>query len=260
MQNRGALALFIVCALGTQASADLATGREKLQGGDYKTAIAELSKVTGKDQKAARILLARAQLETGDYAAAEGTAAALAKGTDALAIEARILLDDIRFQTGRGADARKDLEQLYKDKPDDRGVRTALAEARYNQGAVVDAKALFDLTIKEFDAQKLNLDDAMQLYQLAIAAHYTSQFELANDSYRAALKLNPRLVEIGVRWADLFSRKYASEQNARGFLVLARDLRELGDGVLVVAPLQLLATRGEISACRRAQGTDDEQR
>jgi cellulose synthase operon protein C len=215
MQNRGALALFIVCALSTAASADLATGREKLQAGEYKTAIAELSKVTGKDQKAARILLARAQLETGEYAAAEGTAAALAKGTDAQAIEARILVDDIRQQTGRGADARKDLEQLYKDKPDDRSVRTALAEIRFNQGAVVDAKALFDLTIKEFDAQKLNLDDAMQLYQLAIAAHYTSQFELANDSYRAALKVNPRLVEIGVRWADLFSRKYASELAAQ---------------------------------------------
>ncbi|HTL34095.1 MAG TPA: tetratricopeptide repeat protein [Kofleriaceae bacterium] len=215
MRNRGALALLIVCALGSSASADLASGRDKLQAGDYKNAISELSKVTGKDQKAARILLARAQVETGDYAAAEGTVAPIAKGTDAQAIEARILLNEIRRETGRGADARKDLEQLYKDKPDDRSVRTALAEIRFNQGAVVDAKTLFDMTIKEFDAQKLNLDDAMQLYQLAIAAHYTSQFELANDSYRAALKVNPKLAVIGVRWADLFSRKYASELAAQ---------------------------------------------
>ena len=57
--------------------------------------------------------------------------------------------------------------QLYKDKPDDRAVRTALAEVRYAQGALADAKTLFDQTIKEFDAQKLNLDDPMQLYQLA---------------------------------------------------------------------------------------------
>jgi Tfp pilus assembly protein PilF len=216
MRNRGALALFIVCALGHRASADLASGRERLQGGDYKNAIAELSKVTGKDQKAARILLARAQIETGDYAAAEGTVAPIAKsGTDAQAIEARLLLNEIRQKTGRGADARKDLETLFKDKPDDRSVRTALAESRHNLGAIVEAKNLFDLTIKEFDAQKLNLDDAMQLYQLSIAAHYTAQFELANDSYRAALKLKPRMTEIGVRWADLFSRKYASELAAQ---------------------------------------------
>ena len=56
--------------------------------------------------------------------------------------------------TGRGADARKDLEQLYKDHPDDRAVRTALAEVRYWQGDLAGAKTLFDLTIKEFDAQE----------------------------------------------------------------------------------------------------------
>src|SRR4051812_5721290 len=166
MRSHGALALVIVCALGTgtTASADLTTGRDRLVAGDYKAAISELTKTTGKDRNAARILLARAQLETGDYAAAEGGVAAIAQGKDAQAIEARILLDDIRTKTGRGADARKDLEQLFKDKPDDRSVRTALAEIRYNQGAVVDAKTLFDLTIKEFDGQKLNLDDPQQLY------------------------------------------------------------------------------------------------
>ncbi|HSD88797.1 MAG TPA: tetratricopeptide repeat protein [Kofleriaceae bacterium] len=215
MRTRSSLAVVILCALGTVAQADLATGRDKLSAGDYKTAIAELTKVSGKDRTAARILLARAQVETGDYAAAESTITPLSQGKDAQAVEARILLDDIRRATGRGADARKDLEQLFKDHPDDRGARTALAEIRYNQGAVVDAKTLFDMTIKEFDAQKLNLDDAMQLYQLAIAAHYTSQYELANDSYRAALKLNPKLTDLDVRWADLFSRKYASELAAQ---------------------------------------------
>ena len=57
------------CASAEPARADLATGRDKLIAGDYKTAIAELGKVTGKDRPAARILLARAQLATGDYAA-----------------------------------------------------------------------------------------------------------------------------------------------------------------------------------------------
>src|SRR5215204_5509986 len=141
---RTALALVLVCSLGTAAHADVTTGRDKLTIGDYKTAIAELSKVTGKDQKPSRVLLARAQIATGDYAAAEGTLAPLAQGgKDAVAIEARILLDDLRRLTGRIADARKDLEALFKDKPDDRAVRTALGEVRHGQGKVVDAKVLF---------------------------------------------------------------------------------------------------------------------
>ncbi|HEY5925579.1 MAG TPA: tetratricopeptide repeat protein [Kofleriaceae bacterium] len=212
---RTALALVLVCAFSGAADADLTTGRDKLAAGDYKAAIADLSKVGGKDQKAARILLARAQIVTGDYAAAEGTLAPIAQGKDAAAVEARILMNELRRMTGRIADARKDLEALFKDKPDDRAVRTALGEVRHAQGNVVDAKVLFDRTIKEFDGQKLNLDDAMQLYQLAQAAKFTSQYELANDSYRAALKLNPKLTDVGVQWADLFSRKYANELAAQ---------------------------------------------
>lgn len=244
------LALVLVCALEAAAFADLGTGRDKLVAGDYKTAIAELSKVAGKDQVAARILLARAQIETGDYAAAEGTLVPLSKTN----VEARLLLDDLRMNTGRGADARKDLEALFKDKPDDRAVRTALAEARYNQGDVVEAKTLFDQTIKEFDAQKLNLDDAMQLYQLAVAADYTSQYELANDSYRAALKLKPQLTDIGVRWADLFSRKYASELAAQTLEEVFKvnpnhpDAHAAMAGVIVETSYDLAAVRHHLDA------------
>lgn len=199
------IALAVLCTVAGTARADLAAGRDKLVAGDYKGAIAELSKVSGKDRPAARLLLAKAQMATGDYAGAESTASAIKD------VDGHLALDDIRRTTGRGTDARKDLEQLYKDHPDDRAVRTALAEARFWQGDLPGAKDLFELTIKEFDAKKLNLDDALTLYQLAEAARYTSQYELANDSYRAALKIDPKLTEAGVRWADLFSQKYASE-------------------------------------------------
>jgi tetratricopeptide (TPR) repeat protein len=200
-----------LCASANLARADLASGRDKLTAGDYKTAISELGKVSGKDRPAARILLARAQLTTGEYAAAESTITPLTAGTSKEAIEARLVLDQIRRTTGRNADARKDLEQLLKDHPDDRAVRTALGVLRHDQGDAIGAKALFDQTIHEFDAKKLDLNDADALFQLAEAARYTSQFELANDSYRAALKIKPQLVGAGLAWADLFSAKYASE-------------------------------------------------
>ncbi len=216
---RTRLALSLVCALSGIAQADLATGRDKLTGGDYKGAIADLSKVTGKDKAAARLLLARVQATMGDYAAAEATATPLAlpQAKDPQAIEAHLLLDEIRHATGRNADARKDLEALAITAPDDREVRTALAELRMRMGDAVDAKALFDKTIAEFDnqAKTLDLNDAVQLVQVAEAARYTSNYELANDSYRAALKIRPQLTGAGVAWADLFSQKYASELAAQ---------------------------------------------
>jgi len=224
---RGTLAVLLLCASGTLARADLATGRDKLVAGDYKTAISELAKASSKDRPAAQLLLARAQLATGDYAGAERSVTALASGKDALAVEAHLVLDQVRRTTGRNGDARTDLEQLYKDHPTDRAVRTALGVLRHDQGEVVSAKALFDMTIKEFDQKTLDLNDADALYQLAEAARYTSQYELANDSYRAAWDLatkvppgttgrptinsNPQLFESNIAWASLFSRKYASE-------------------------------------------------
>ncbi|MFT3693915.1 MAG: tetratricopeptide repeat protein [Kofleriaceae bacterium] len=216
-----------MCASAQLARADLASSRDKFLAGDYKTAIAELGKITGKERTAARVLLARAQIEVGDYAGAEQTLTPLT----AQSIEARLVLNQVRVATGRAADARKDLEQLAKDHPDDRAVRTALAIVRHDQGNLVDAKTLFDITIKEFDAKKLDLNDPEQLFELAESARYTSQFELANDSYRAAWALatqvqpgkqgppivnsKPELIISNLAWADLFSQKYASELAAQ---------------------------------------------
>jgi tetratricopeptide (TPR) repeat protein len=204
------VASLVVMVAGGIAHADLTTGRDKLIAGDYKVAIAELGKVIGKDRAAAQILKARAQITTGDVAGADATLTPLVGGKDAQAAEARLVLAELRQAQGRISDARKDLEALFKDRPDDRAVRTALARVRYKQGEILPAKSLFDETIKESDAQKLNLDDPDQLVQLAEAARYTGQFQLANDAFREALKLRPQMSDAGIEWADLFLQKYAA--------------------------------------------------
>jgi tetratricopeptide (TPR) repeat protein len=205
--------LIVAMAASGVARADLASSRDKLIAGDYKTALAELGKIGGKDRPAARLLLARAQLATGDYAAAEATLTPLAPAAakDATAIEAHLVLDQLRRRTGRTREARADLEQLWKDHPTDRAVRTALGEVRRALGDVVGGKALFDETIKESDARTLDLDDPVQTYQLAVAARETSQFQLANDAFRETLKLSPQLTDAGIEWADLFLGKYAAQ-------------------------------------------------
>jgi tetratricopeptide (TPR) repeat protein len=207
------LGLVLVAAMASAAHADLASGTDKLIAGDYKAAIAELGKVTGKDRPTARIRLARAQMATGDYTGAETTLAPLAPAggaKDPQAIEAHLALDELRQRTGRTADALADLEQLWKDHPADRAVRTQLAQTRHALGNVLGAKALFDETIKESDANKLDLDDPVQTYQLAIAARYTSEFHLASDAFRETVKLRPQATEAGIAWADLFLEKYAA--------------------------------------------------
>lgn len=204
------LAVLVVSLAAGSARADLASGREKYASGAYKAAKAELEKVAGKDRPAARVLLARTQLALGDYAGAEATLAPLAVGKDPQAAEARLVLAEARQLTGRIADARRDLEQLYRDRPDDRTVRTALGLLRLAQGEGLKAKELFDATIKESDDSKLNLDDPMEMYQLAVAARYTSNFQLSNDAFREAMRKGPQLTDVGVAWADLFLQKYAA--------------------------------------------------
>lgn len=211
--TRWGLALIAAMTASSVAHADLAAGRDKLIAGDYKTAIAELGKVTGKDRPAARLLLARAQRAIGDYAAAEATIAPLTQGPakDAQAIEAHLVFDELRRITGRTKDALADLEQLWKGHTGDRAIRTALGQTRYVLGDVLGAKALFDETIKESDANKLDLDDPVQTYQLALAARYTSQFQLANDTFRETIQLRPQETSAGIAWADLFLEKYAAQ-------------------------------------------------
>ncbi len=210
MRRACAPALLILVATSRLAFADLSTGRDKLIAGDYKTAISELSKVSGKDRPAARVLLARAQIATGDYAGAESTLSPMATGTTPPAIDARIELAHLRVLTGHLAKARADLEALYKVKPE-RNVRTELGELRLAQGDVLGAKTLFDITVKEQDNNKLDFDNPEDMYELAIAAKNTSEFKLANDAFRESVKLRPQDTGVGVSWADLFLQKYSAQ-------------------------------------------------
>jgi predicted Zn-dependent protease len=208
--TRIGLALLVVALAAGMAHADLASGRDKYTSGDYKGARTELEKVSGKDRPAARLLLGRTQMTVGDYAAAEATLTPLTAGKDAQAAEARMALAELRQLTGRIADARRDLEQLYRERPDDRAVRTALGLVRLAQGENLKAKELFDLTIKESDNSKLDLDNPVDMYHLAIAARFTSNFQLSNDAFREALRKAPQQTGVGIAWADLFLQKYAA--------------------------------------------------
>ena len=246
-----AAAAATVAAAGGLAHADLVTGQDKLIAGDYKAALVELRGVTGKDRTAARLLLARALRETGDLAGAEATLTPLAGGSakDAQVADARMQLDQVREATGRIADARKDLESMWKDRPDDRAVRTALALVRRAQGDVLGAKALFDLTIAESDANKLDFDKPDEMYPLAIAARYTGNPHLSNDAFREVLRKAPQLSDAGVAWADLFIQKYSSDVAAQTLEEVFKVNPHHADAHAAMAEV-ILDTRYDLAAVR----------
>ena len=75
----------------------------------------------------------------------------------------------------------------------------------------------------------------------AEAARLTSQYELANDSYREAVKLQPQMTRAGIAWSYLFLQKYAAplaEQNepAEATQVQVTPLSSGGKVSLTVAP------------------------
>jgi len=206
------LVVALLLLVPASARADLATGRDKLTAGDYKAAISELAKATGKERSPARLLLVDAQLATGDYTAAEATAAALINDKDAkTAAAGRIALSRVHRAIGKYDEARVDVEPLLKAQPDHLAGRWAMALALDAVGDTKGSQALWKSIMADFDAQKVNIDDPDQLFYLAEAARYTEQFMFANDSYREAAALAPADTRTGIAWAYLFLQKYSSD-------------------------------------------------
>jgi tetratricopeptide (TPR) repeat protein len=194
------------------AHADLQSGSDKLAAGDYKGAIADLQKVTGKDKGAAKLVLFEAQLATGDLTGAETTAQAAAGDKDAkIAARGKVALSRVHRATGNFDQAKADVEALYKSDPSNLPVRWAYALVLQDTGHGADAAAVWQTFMDDFDAQKIDIEDPDQLFYLAESARYTAQFQFANDSYREAQALAPADDRTGIAWADLFLQKYASE-------------------------------------------------
>jgi tetratricopeptide (TPR) repeat protein len=196
------------------------TGRDRLTAGRYAEAIAELERTTGAERSQARLLLARAQRETGALAAAEATAKALLGDKDAAIVAgARVELAAARRLQGRGAEARADLAAAVAAAPGDRALRTAYMQVLHERGAVEDARKLAMLTIDEWEdagrmsdeakaKAKFDVEDATQVYYLAEAARLIDDVDFANQCYDGAIDLAPELAEAGLGGAELNMSNY----------------------------------------------------
>ncbi len=196
----------------TPARANLAGGRDKLNAGDYKAAIALLNKVSGADRPAARLLLVQALMATGDHPAAEVAAQGVASDPSAaVAADGKVALAEVLRATGRLAQARSAIEPLVAANPGHLRARRMLALILTDLGERDAARKLWRKTIEAYDAGKLDLDAAEDLFALAEAGRNVGQFQLANDSYREIANLAPNQLDAQVAWGYLFLHKYASE-------------------------------------------------
>ena len=152
----------LLCAIGGVARADLATGRDKLDRGRLqdRDRRARQGHRQGPHRRADparasadrdRRLRRRRGHDRADHA-----------GKDAQADRRRTSCSTtLRRTTGRNADARKDLEQLFKDHPDDRAVRTALGDAAPRSGRHGSARRRCSTRRSTSSTRKkLDLDDA----------------------------------------------------------------------------------------------------
>jgi cellulose synthase operon protein C len=216
--GRPSLTIFVAVALASLAAspafADIKSAQDSFTRGDYKATEQQIAAATSVDKRAAQLLSARLQATRGEYAAAIATVSALV-GTDIIGTTARVLRAEVWRTIGKYDDARKDMLALTTEQPQNRAARRVLLLASLDRGDATMAKLLIAKTNEEYNKKKLDLDKVEDLWMLAESARANAEHELANDSYQEIQKIDPTQFEAGLRWAELFSEKYADQLAAQ---------------------------------------------
>jgi tetratricopeptide (TPR) repeat protein len=215
------VAAAIGVAISPSAHADLADARDRLLHGDYAAARAAAEEVRGAERDLAQLLLARIELQTGDYAAAERRVAPAARrrGKAPATLEARAALAELLLLTGRYDDALRELEAVRKLAPAEPRPRYLLGRAYLTLGRATDAAAVFEsffegAAVERFTAGTASGEEAMYL---ALASRHLASYEDANDAFREAVRREPSLLEANIAWGYLFLEKYAAAYAEQSF-------------------------------------------
>jgi cellulose synthase operon protein C len=185
-------------------------GKNLLKSGAYKEAIAHFNSMLEKqaDNREAQELLIRAQIETGDYAAAEKRVKdflAKAPGDAPL----RNALGDIQFETGRYAEAAAEFDRAAKTAKGVPLYRALLNRARalIAQGKTDEAKVLLvDLGEKYTANEEKNTAESLTIFAKAFAL--LEKYQDANDIYIDARDADDHYIEAYIGQGDLLNEKY----------------------------------------------------
>jgi tetratricopeptide (TPR) repeat protein len=148
-------------------------------------------------------------LRTGHYERARKAADALAR-RPGLGTRAAILGARAERSLGLLREARGRLEEASVRAPDDLPLRAELlrvVEALGDRGA---RKALVDRSYEDWQAGKVRRTHAPDLVAMAVALRLDNNFDDANASLRAAVRVDPKGTEANLEWADIFLEKHSA--------------------------------------------------
>jgi tetratricopeptide (TPR) repeat protein len=156
---------------------------------------------------AARDPLARIEddLRTGHYERARKAASAAPRSPRAAILAARA-----ERHLGLLVEARRRLEEASVRAPDDLPLRAELmrvADALGDRGAV---KTLVDRSYEDWQSGRVHRTSAPELVAMAAALRFDNNWDDANASLRAAVKVDPHAVEANLEWGDIFLEKHAA--------------------------------------------------
>ena len=206
------LVLLLGCSFqsGAAQEVSLERGRDLLKRGDYKEAIKVFTALVDKDSKDAGAAegLVRAQIETGEYAAAEKRARDFLNGRPAES-PIRIAIGEIQMETGRYAEAASEFERAAKDSKGAIWLRAMLGRARAlrSQGKEDEALAVAQEFIRYYKTSSPRTAEELTLIAEALAI--LDQVKDANELFIDAREADAAFVDAYIGQGELLNEKYA---------------------------------------------------
>jgi tetratricopeptide (TPR) repeat protein len=202
--------LLLGCSLNSGAAQEnsLERGKVMLKAGAYKEAIATFTALLQKNpgELAAQEGLLRAQMETGEYAAAEK------KVKDFLDLQPapslRVMLGEILLETGRYTEAAAQFERARKEAKEAAGLRASLGQALAlrAQGKEDQAALILQELIRYYNDKSPG--SAEELTLVARALVHLEKFKDANELYQDAREADQFYIEAYIGQGELLNEKY----------------------------------------------------
>jgi tetratricopeptide (TPR) repeat protein len=205
------LVLLLGCSFNSGAAQEvsLARGRDLLKHGSYKEAIAVFTALADKNSKDGGAVegLVRAQIETGDYAAAEKRARDFLNTQPAEGF-VRVALGEIEFETGRYSEAASEFERASRDSKGAIWLRGMLGRARALriQGKEDQARAVAQEFVGYYNANSPR--SAEELTPIAEALVILEKYKDAKEVFIDAREADPTFADAFAGQGELLDEKY----------------------------------------------------
>ncbi|MEK6304153.1 MAG: tetratricopeptide repeat protein [Acidobacteriota bacterium] len=214
VRRLGILAIIFVfgCSFNSGAAQEvsIARGRELLKHGSYKEAIAVFTSLAGKNPSDTEVseLLVRAQIETGEYAAAAKRALDFL-GAHPTEAAMRVVSGEVKLATGRYAEAEAEFDRAARDVKN--GVvwlRAKLGRVRAlaAQGKDDASRAAAEEFVGYYNENPPR--SAEELVLIASALVHVEKFEDANDLFIDAREADPTFIDAFTAQGELLNEKY----------------------------------------------------